>query len=364
MSLVNTKPNVKNLWASEGTKEYPLDVDKTLQGWEQQEIPPSEVANGIEYKQDLAIKYLFQEGVAEWDSSFEYNATSYVKYNGIIYKLKDGAEVPNTNKQPDIETNSWEIAFENYGASEYSRDEIEKIKTQEGYLNLYVSKANPVMTGIAQAPEYQASPNGGHTFIGAGANTGLFLNGNNEPEIRINNIPKVKVPLDNDWESNDNSVVTTAMLKTALTQQIALLFPIGMSIITSRPENPATYMGFGQWQQDCQGRALVGVSADVTSATPDWVKTVNSQYGEYTHILKESEIPELSFDFWNEYPGYRNGHVGTEADRFVRQATVNGFSDDHVEDSGGVQTTRSKGGGQPHNNVQPSQTKYIWTRVA
>lgn len=358
MSVINTKPNMKNSWASEGTKEYPLDVDKTLQGWEQDEIPPSEVANGIEYRQDLAIKYLFQEGIAEWDSSFEYNTTSYVKYNGVIYKLKDGAEVPNTNKQPDIETDSWEIAFEEHGASEYARDEIEKIKTQEGYLNLYVSKANPVMTGIAQAPEYQANPSGGHTFTGAGANSGLFLNGNNEPEIRINNVPKAKFVNTPDWDSNDNTVVTTAMLRQFKTAMLDLALPVGSSLITQNPNNPATYLGFGQWQQDCQGRAIVGVSADVTSATPDWVKSVNSQFGEYEHILTIDEMPEHNHNNggWDKLL-IVTGHNTTQRVDFSDNGEPNIGAD-------GNKTILPSGGSQPHNNVQPSLTKMIWTRVA
>ena len=146
-----SKPNTKLMWASQGNRAEPTS-DKQLEGWVQ-EIPPHEMENWVQYKQDLAIKYLYQEGIPEWDSSFEFNTTSYVKYNGVIYKLKDAAEVPNVNKQPDIETTSWEIAFEPYGASSPLAEEIRKIKELEGYLSLYVSKANPVMTGIATAPE-------------------------------------------------------------------------------------------------------------------------------------------------------------------------------------------------------------------
>ena len=141
MAVISSKPNTKLPWASQGSRGEPTS-DKQLEGWNQ-EIPPHEIENWIQYKQDLATKYLYQEGIPEWDSSFEYNTTSYVKYNGVIYKLKSEAEVPNTAKQPDIETTSWEIAFEPYGSSSPLAEEIRKIKELDGYLSLYVSKANP-----------------------------------------------------------------------------------------------------------------------------------------------------------------------------------------------------------------------------
>ena len=191
MAVIPSKPNTKLMWASQGNRAEPTS-DKQLEGWVQ-EIPPHEMENWVQYKQDLAIKYLYQEGIPEWDSSFEYNTTSYVKFQGVIYKLKDGAEVPNIGKQPNVETVSWEIAFEPYGASSPLAEEIRKIKELEGYLSLYVSKANPVMDGIALAPEFQSTSQGGFTFQDTGTDTGMFLNANNEPEFRINNASKAVV---------------------------------------------------------------------------------------------------------------------------------------------------------------------------
>ena len=214
MAVISSKPNTKLSWASQGNRAEPTS-DKQLEGWNQ-EIPPHEIENWIQYKQDLATKYLYQEGIPEWDSSFEYNTTSYVKYNGVIYKLKPKAEVPNTAKQPDIETTSWEVAFEPYGSSANSIEEIRKIKELDGYISLYVSKTNPVMDGIATAPEFQATTIGGHTFQGAGADTGMFLNSNNEPEFRINNSPKAVVRNNPSLTASDNTIVTMDMLQELL----------------------------------------------------------------------------------------------------------------------------------------------------
>ena len=351
MAVISTKPNTKLPWASQGNRAEPTS-DKQLEGWSQ-EIPPHELENWIQYKQDLATKYLYQEGIPEWDSSFEYNTTSYVKYNGIIYKLAEDAEVPNTNKQPDVETTSWEIAFEPYGASTPLAEEIRKIKELEGYLALYVSKANPIMDGIALAPEFQATSVGGHTFQGAGADTGLFLNSNNEPEFKINNTTKGTIRNTPSLTSSDTTLVTTAMLQQFQTNLFDKMFPIGISIITQDPRNPSEYLGFGVWERDLEGRALVGYSSDVSSNTPDWKKAVNNIYGADTHKLTLPELPihTAEADDFNT-----SGGVYGTGTMFYGEPGVGGFQ--------GVWRSKPIGGDLPHNNTQMSKIKFIWTRVS
>lgn len=349
MSLTLIKPNVKLLWASQGNRAEPTS-DKQLEGWVQ-EIPPHEMENWVQYKQDLAIKYLYQEGIPEWDNSFEYNTTSYVKYNGVIYKLTEDAEVPNTNKQPDIETTSWEIAFEPYGTSSPLAEEIRKIKELEGYLSLYVSKANPFMDGVAVAPEFQASSDGGHTFQGTGANTGMFLNSNNEPEFRINNVVKGKVGNSPSISSSDSTFVTTAMLQEFKTQLFDTVLPVGISIITQDPRNPSEYLGFGSWQRDLEGRALVGVTTDITSASPDWVKSVNQVEGEYNHTMKLSEL--VPHEHKIEVFRVHGATTDTSINDVIKSSTPQNA--DFV--------TEVAGEGQPFNIVQPSKTKFIFTRI-
>lgn len=344
MAVIPSKPNTKLMWASQGNRAEPTS-DKQLEGWVQ-EIPPHEMENWVQYKQDLAIKYLYQEGIPEWDSSFEYNTTSYVKFQGVIYKLKDGAEVPNIGKQPNVETVSWEIAFEPYGASVYSEEEIRKIKELEGYLSLYVSKANPVMDGIAVAPEFQSTSQGGFTFQDTGTDTGMFLNANNEPEFRINNTSKAVVRNSPSLQANDNTIVTMAMLQEFKASLLTTQFPIGISIITQDPRNPAEYLGFGSWERDLEGRALVGVSRDVTSTSPDWVKQVNREFGEYTHQLTVDEMPSHNHTIDGEGS---SANIGTGVAGGWKNTT---------------KPTNLTGGDQPHNNVQPSKTKFIFTRIA
>ena len=351
MAVISSKPNTKLPWASQGNRAEPTS-DKQLEGWNQ-EIPPHEMENWVQYKQDLAIKYLYQEGIPEWDSSFEFNTTSYVKYSGVIYKLKEDAEVPNVNKQPDIETTSWEIAFEPYGTSSPLAEEIRKIKELEGYLSLYVSKVNPIMTGIAIAPEFQATPIGGFTFQDTGTDTGMFLNDNNEPEFRINNSPKATVKNSPSITSNDNTVVTTAMLRQFEIVLQDRLMPVGISIITQDSKNPSEYLGFGSWERDLEGRALVGYSSDVTNATPDWMKAVNNVYGVTNNTIT---VPFTGWGTSGKNAGYGSvydaGRLLTGSGKDENNEVV-----ESVTEAATAFTSQI-------NNVQPSKVKIIWTRLS
>lgn len=180
MSTINQKPNVRAVWASAGSLGA-VDVDRIQEGWVE-EIPPSEVANWIENRQDTAIKYLFQEGFAEWDSAFEYRLNSLVKYDGKVYI----ATSANSGRQPDIENSFWSVAFDDKGSAASVQAVVDSILNTEGFLNLYVSKATPVMDGNAVAPSFKAAvgtptldatlSSVGHSFNGA-ANTGLFYTG-------------------------------------------------------------------------------------------------------------------------------------------------------------------------------------------
>ena len=348
MAVIPSKPNTKLIWASQGNRAEPTS-DKQLEGWVQ-EIPPHEMENWVQYKQDLAIKYLYQEGIPEWDSSFEYNTTSYVKYNGIIYKLAETAEVPNIGKQPNVSDTSWEIAFEPYGASSPLAEEIRKIKELEGYLSLYVSKANPVMNGIATAPEFQSTPQGGFTFQNTGTDTGMFLNANNEPEFRINNSPKATIKNSPSVTSNDNTVVTTAMLRQFEIGLQDRMMPVGISIITQDPRNPREYLGFGQWERDLEGRALVGVTTDVTANSPDWVKEVNREFGEYSTTIT------FPSDGWEK--------VGTQISTSISGRLVVGTGSQELKETLESLTQASVAQTQDISVVAPSKTKFIFTRIA
>lgn len=349
MALVTTKPDVRHVWSILGTRAD-IDINKRLNGWTQ-EIPPNEIMNSIDYNQDLAVKYLFQEGIAEWDANFEFNTTSYTKYQGVIYKLKDTAEVPNRGKRPDVSPESWEVAFEPYGTSDSLRETVRRMQQEEGFLELYVSKTNPVMNGNALAPNFLAKEGGGFAFEGFNQSTGLYLNNRNEPVVQIGGVTVGSFTANeiDVQTSPPETVLTVGTFQSLMMSIQEMMFPVGNSIISSRPENPRTYLGFGTWELDLEGRALVGVSSSTSNSVPEWVKSVNSEFGEYTHKLTIEEMPSHNHKMNHSIGGF-NGSNNFES----------GSGSPHVNNNY-IQNT---GGDQPHNNVQPSQTKYIWTRTA
>lgn len=78
------KPDMTALWASGGAVVAPTN-NKIKEGWNA-EVPPHQWENFVQLRQDEAIAYLFQRGIAEWDNSTEYFANkSVVLYNGILY---------------------------------------------------------------------------------------------------------------------------------------------------------------------------------------------------------------------------------------------------------------------------------------
>ena len=214
------------------------------------------------------------------------------------------------------------------------------------------------MNGIATAPEFQSTSQGGFTFQNTGTDTGMFLNSNNEPEFRINNKPKAVVRNNPSLQSSDNTIVTMAMLQEFKAYMFSIQFPVGISIITQDPRNPAEYLGFGSWERDLEGRALVGYSSDVSANTPDWKKQVNNIYGSDTHTLTVDQIPAHKHQA--RQCGDANNVVG-----IYDGATISGTSNSSAASKLAADNSiLETGGGQPHNNVQMSKVKMIWTRVA
>lgn len=340
---VQPRPNVESVWASQGNTSAP-NQEKILEGWIE-EIPLNIIANWIENRQDRAILYLFQNGIAEWHNATEYPKNCLTRQEGIFYISKEAS----TGASPKDTPIAWEIAFDKYGAAKAVMDVIEEIMTQEGKLTLYVSKKNPVMDNPATAPAFWAKTGRPSTVeedtkVGFGfedsKNSGMFKDASNNTSIYKEGI---QVASFEDSEK-DTDVITRGMLKDLLRP---FELPVGSSLITVNPANPRTYFGYGTWVQDAQGRAIVGVSSSVTSDVPDWVKVVDTEFGEYDHKLTVEELPKHSHSIGGRWQDGGSGGV-----QGGNRSSAN------------IVSTNETGGDSPHNNVQPSVTKFVWTRTA
>ena len=162
----------------------------------------------------------------------------------------------------------------------------------------------------------------------------------------------------------------TFNLLCSYTDENGLPLSLSQSVITAKVKdanksfvvslNPAIKFGYGVWEKFAKGRTLVGHTDDVTSNSPDWIKSVGREYGEYEHKLTGAELPKVDnigdLTLTKHYAGddtTRSGVLGV-ADRNYDLNAV------RVE---GVQLNL-KGGDKPHNNVQPSIVVYFWKRVS
>lgn len=350
------KPSMENLWGSEGGIGNPT-LEQILSGWKQNQFPPSEIANFLQNKVETAIRYLYQTGISEWTDTEDYKKNSLVLDANKIY-LSKGA---NKNKRPSLSPTEWSIAFDSFGANDDLRVEVSKILRDDGYLPQYVKRSDPDMQSKAKAPSFEADVGATQGFKFKAYNSGMTSLGGDLVFIsggavngRIKNTPPT-------LDMNDDTLVTTALLKKVIEEiQVKVQLPVGWSVITNnkKPPSDPAQLGYGTWVLDVQGRALVGVSNGTAENVPSWVRDPDSEYGGYVKAINVNNLPSfkapLLLQTWvNGDDAAGSGAILTAGRNYTNgtQYPVNS-------------TAEFKGANEPMEVVQPSQTKYIWTRTA
>lgn len=325
---IQNKPNMNyGVWADNGNIEIPSS-EKVEQGWVI-EKPLNETMNWLQNRSDRMLQYLNQRGIPEWDINTEYPANSFVARSGTVYR----AISQNQDTDPTLHSDIWRIAFVSHSDFLSYSDKVNNIENEEGYLDLYVSKSEPVMTGAARGLSY------------------------NDPEIKAGlgfegGVAKIHKDLEVVAEfsggTNPKDVVTHEQLALAIQN-----YKVGDIYITTSSGDPSERLGYGTWQRFAEGETLVGFSTSVSNSTPEWVKIAGTKYGSYTHKLSIPELPSHNHDL-SISRMTQIGHDGSEeTDRTVDKIGNMG--------SGYVGNT---GGNQAHNNVQPSVVVYFWRRVS
>lgn len=126
-----------------------------------------------------------------------------------------------------------------------------------------------------------------------------------------------------------------------LAEVLLAIYPVGSIYLSVVNTNPSTLFG-GTWVAFGTGRTLVGVDTGQTE-----FDTVEETGGYKTHTLSIDEMPEHNHNVYV-------GNTGTG----YRAITESG-----VADSSLGSTVLNKGGSQPHNNLQPYITTYMWKRT-
>lgn len=325
MAIIQNKPNMNyGVWGSNGNIAVPTS-EKVDLGWII-EKPPNEMMNWVQNRQDSMLQFINQRGIPTWDALTEYPLNAYVVRSGTLYR----AVSQNIDKDPTLNSSIWNVAFATY--TDYSNlyNEVQSIKGVEGYLDLYVSRNNPVMLGESKGVGYKDS-----TGV-----SGLLFN-NKRPKITNQGIDvAIFEAVDNLTESSKKVVTMDVLL------QVLQSYKVGDLYLTTNTTNPSISLGYGTWERYAEGVALVGLAGADTNK-PDWTKFTGSRFGNYTHTLTIEEMPShdhgipASYDIKGEGVTNLNNGVSSIAPR-----------------------TQKTGDGQAHNNVQPSIVIAVWRRTA
>ena len=127
------------------------------------------------------------------------------------------------------------------------------------------------------------------------------------------------------------------------------IFPVGSLFFSTTPTNPSAWMG-GTWEAWGTGRVPVGVDTSQTE-----FNTVEKTGGEKTHKLTVQELASHPHVFQG------GSALFTQPNQGIKGLGPGPY---WAEGVGAISSTSNAGGDQPHNNLQPYITCYIWKRVA
>ena len=148
-------------------------------------------------------------------------------------------------------------------------------------------------------------------------------------------------------------------------------YPVGSFYFSQNSTSPATLFG-GTWEQLEQGRVLLSQGTNYPAG---------STGGEATHTLTVAEMPSHSHttnaitEDRNDYYFYYVRNINTNMTRIKvnnitsGEYTILGASAKNSGSYGNYDVTTSnivadKGESEPHNNLQPYISVYIWKRVS
>lgn len=152
-----------------------------------------------------------------------------------------------------------------------------------------------------------------------------------------------------------------------------VFYPVGSIYISAASTSPADMFG-GTWEA-IRGRFLLGAGKNAANTTNYWGSTSAEEVdfpagemgGEYYHTLTLSEMPEHSHAPHDWSMVVNRGGYGMTAD--IGAQTVRGASTAIVPNIRATKNddnnaTHATGGGQPHNNMPPYVSVYMWQRIA
>lgn len=161
--------------------------------------------------------------------------------------------------------------------------------------------------------------------------------------VPITSLPEATAPSANDYlilqGENTQRIKWSALLDK--------IYPVGCIYQSASSTSPASFLG-GTWEQIKD--TFILAAGDTYAA--------GSTGGEATHTLTVSEMPRHNHDHVMWYRDQKFGLNGRGGD--VGRLRLEFSSADCTD---GI-CTDFKGDSQPHNNLPPYLTAYIWRRIA
>lgn len=154
-----------------------------------------------------------------------------------------------------------------------------------------------------------------------------------------------------------DSTNTTVPSSKAVYDFINTIYPVGSIYMSISGTNPSVLFG-GTWEQ-ISGRFLIGAGSPEENTETAFGELNNSGYafdvggmgGQYKHVLTLEEMP-------NHRHGVANANENG-ADLSFTPVLLG----DMTTGWEGSAFTSYEGGGQPHNNMPPYFTVYMWKRI-
>lgn len=200
---IQTKPNIQIPWAETGNKTSVSEA-KVRQGWIA-EIPPAEVENFYQNRQETGLMHIFQTGISQWDALTPYTAfKSYVQASdGNIYLAVND----NTGQNP-LTTTNWRLLI----------DKSSKL----------VNETRSINTGTGLQGGGNLTTDRTISLSLSGVNTGEYGSSGSVPRISVDSTGRITVA--NNQAIDFNTPITSALSDRSLTNPGFQNFPGGLKI--------------------------------------------------------------------------------------------------------------------------------------
>lgn len=186
----------------------------------------------------------------------------------------------------------------------------------------------------------------------------------------------------------DNVHTKSGSYKTMVNALLEMVYPIGSIYISTNNVSPQNFLG-GTWVRFANGQVLVGVNESEnsfssvlkTGGSKEQTLTVD-QLPSHTHAANphfHSASPHRHGFSYIQFdnPNYFNRDLTNYADQAYipcskktdgsdMSKTISAFTEysSSLETTGTTVSIKATGGSQPHNNLQPYITVYMWRRTA